>query len=153
MKKIATILTAIVMLFATSSFASDGDNVTALVKTAFQHDFSGASQVDWEKTSDYYVASFNFNNTKVSAAYNEDGELVGTSRKIASAQMPLSILLELGKKYEDYFISENAFEVTNEGQTSYYINVDNGKQVLQLKCYSSGEVDVIKKTKKQVVEG
>ncbi len=148
MKKFATVLTAIVMLFATSSFAMDGDNVSAKVKAAFENDFSKAKQVNWEKVSDFYFASFELNNAGVNAAYNEEGELVGTSRKIDAAQMPLAVSLELAKKYGEYTIAGHAFELTFEGQTSYYITADNSKQVLNLKCYSNGEINVESKTKK-----
>ncbi len=148
MKKFATVLTAIVMLFATSSFAMDGDNVTAKVKAAFETDFSKAKQVNWEKISDFYFASFQLNDVSIDAAYNEEGELVGTSRKIASAQIPLSVSLELAKKYFEYTISEHAYELNFEGQTSYYITAENSKQALSLKCYSNGDIEVTSKTKK-----
>lgn len=137
------------MLFATSSFAMDGDNVTAKVKAAFETDFSKAKQVSWEKISDFYFASFQLNEISIDAAYNEDGELVGTSRKIASAQIPLAVSLELAKKYSEYTISEHAYELSFEGQTSYYITAGNSKQALSLKCYSNGDIEVNSKTKKQ----
>ena len=102
MKKIKTVFTAIVMLLTTAAFASDGDNVSEKVKAAFKTDFALASQVTWEKNSDFYFATFMLNEVKIDAAYNEEGELVGTSRKISTAQLPLCLSLELGKKYADY---------------------------------------------------
>ena len=152
MKKFATVLTAIVMLFATSSFAMDGDNVTAKVKAAFENDFSKARQVNWKKDSDFYFASFQLNDVTVDAAYNEDGELIGLSRKIAIEQAPLAVSLSLSQKYSGYSIPEQAFEVSFEGQTSYYITADNGKQVVSLKCYTNGDIDVVSKVKKELVK-
>ena len=88
MKKIKTVLTAIVMLLSISSFATDAgksspdpDKVTAVVKAAFLNDFSKATLVKWDKTDEFYFASFLLNNVKVDAAYTESGELLGTSRK------------------------------------------------------------------------
>ena len=152
MKKLATVLTAIVMLFATSAFATDGDNVTAKVAAAFKTDFSQVSNVSWEKTSDFYFATFQLNNVTVDAAYNEEGELVGTSRKIATAQLPLNVTLELTKKFGAYTVWAQASEVTYEGLTSYYLTVENDKQVLKLKCYSNGDIDVESKTKREPVK-
>ncbi len=152
MKKLTTVLTAIVMLFATSAFAKDGDNVTAKVAAAFKTDFSQVNNVSWEKTSNFYFATFQFNNITVDAAYNEDGELVGVSRKIASAQLPLNVTLELAKKFSEYTVSAQAFELNYEGQTSYYLTVENSKQVLKLKCYSNGDIDVESKIKKEQVK-
>ena len=152
MKKLATVLTAIVMLFATSAFAADGDNVTAKVAAAFKTDFSQVNNVSWEKTSDFYFATFQLNNITVDAAYNEDGELVGTSRKIASTQLPLKLTLELSKKFGEYNVAEEVSELNYEGQTTYYLSVENDKQVVKLKCYSNGEIDVESKTKKEQVK-
>ena len=58
MKKIKTVLTAIVMLFATTAFATEPIKVSPVVKAAFENDFSKASQVRWEKANDFYFASF-----------------------------------------------------------------------------------------------
>ena len=136
------------MLFATSSFATVGDNVIAKVAEAFKNDFSQASKVNWEKKSDLYFASFLLNEVNVEAACNEDGNLVATSSKISIVQLPLSVTMELSRKYGDYKVSDQVFEQSFEGQTSYLISIDNSKMILKLKCYSSGEIDVESKTKK-----
>jgi hypothetical protein len=148
MKKFKTVLTAIVMLFATSAFATGSENVTPRVKAAFENDFSKAKQVNWEKTSDFYFASFMLNGVRVDAAYNESGELVGTSRSIFADQMPLSVSLAISEKYAGYQVAKTALELNFEGQTRYYITVQNEKQSLQLKCLVSGDVEVESKTKK-----
>ena len=104
--------------------------------------------VTWEKADDFYFASFLLNNVKVDAAYNEEGELVGTSRRITAEQMPLSISLAIAEKYAGYQLDKTAVELTYEGLTRYYVTVENESQVLQLKCYSDGEIMVERKTKK-----
>ena len=152
MKKIKTALTAIVMLFAISAFASNGDNVTAKVKAAFQQDFSHASSVNWKMESDFYFASFQLNGVSIDAAYNADGELVGTSRKINLDQVPLAISMELAKKYRGYSISSQVAEINFEGQTSYYVDVQDNNQVISLKCAGNGDLSVVSKTKKQIVK-
>lgn len=148
MKKASIVFTAIVMLFASTAFATTGEKVTAKVKAAFTNDFSGASLVNWEKTSDFYFASFTLNKVKIDAAYNEEGELVGTSRRIDVAQLPLSISLELTKKMEGYAIAPTALELIYEGQTRYYITAQNDKQVVKLKCSISGDIEIESKSKK-----
>ena len=152
MKKIKTALTAIVMLVAITAFASNGDNVNAKVKAAFQQDFSHASSVNQKVESDFYFASFQLNGVSIDAAYNEDGELVGTSRKINVDQVPLAISMELAKKYQGYSISSQVTEINFEGQTSYYIDVQDNTQVIGLKCAGNGDISVNNKTKKQIVK-
>ena len=148
MKKLATVFTAIVMLLASTAFAADGDNVSAKVKAAFITDFSGAKQVNWEKASDFYFASFTLNNVNVDAAYNEDGELIGTSRRIEVSQLPLSVSLGLDKKFNGYTLAKYAIELTYDGETSYYVTAENEKQIVKLKCSSPGEIETESKIKK-----
>ena len=89
-------------MFSTTAFASGGEKVTAIVKVALEKDFQKAENVSWQNIKDIYFASFTMNDIFLNAAYNAEGELVGTSRKIAAAQLPLTILLALSKKYSDY---------------------------------------------------
>ena len=142
MKKFATVLAAIVMLFAGTAFAMGEENVSPEVKAAFKNDFSAAQNVSWEKVSDFYFASFTFNKMGVDVAYNDEGVLVGTSRKIDLVQLPLVVSLELAKKNSEFTVTPQASEISYEGQTSYYITVENNSQIVKLKCYSNGEIIV-----------
>ncbi len=148
MKKITIILTAAVMLIAGSAFATEGDNVTAKVKAGFSKDFATAAQVSWEKTSDFYFANFLLNGKNASAAYNEAGELVGTSQTIKIAELPLDVTLSISERYGSYTVSPDVTEVNYDGKTSYYVTVTNDQQTLQLKCDAQGDIAVEKRTKK-----
>ena len=155
MKKIKNVLTAIVMLLSISSFATetkkvspDPDKVTPVVKAAFENDFSKATLVKWDKTDDFYFASFLLNNVKVDAAYTENGELVGTSRRITADQMPLSISVALADNYGGYEVDNSVVELTHQSVTRYYVMVSNKTQTVKLKCYSNGELEIESKTKK-----
>lgn len=148
MKKFKIVLTTIVLLLAATSFAGEPEKVTPLVKAAFENDFSKASQVSWEKSNDFYFASFTLNHVNVDAAYTEKGELVGTSRRIPAEQMPLSISLAIAERYEGYLVDKQVVELTFEGVTRYYVTVSNQNQALKLKCYSNGELEVERKIKK-----
>lgn len=149
MKKLATIFFSAVMLVSVFAFATDSDKVNARVKAAFLNDFSAASNVTWEKTSDFYFATFTINKVEVNAAYNEEGELVGTSRTMESAQLPISVSLALTKKYDGYTIAKKALELTYEGDTRYYITISNDKQALKLKCSVNGNIEVERKIKRK----
>lgn len=149
MKKLVSISAAAIMLFSAVALAGDGDNVNGIVKSAFLTDFSTASNVSWEKKSGFYFATFTINSIEVNAAYNEEGELVGTSREMASTQLPISISLALAKKYEGYAVSKKALELTYEGETRYYVNVVNDRQALKLKCSVNGDIAVDRKIKRK----
>jgi hypothetical protein len=150
MKKIKTGLTAIVLLLSISSFATDPTTgkVTPIVKAAFEIDFAKASVVNWEKTEEFYFASFLLNDVKVEAAYTEKGELIGTSRSIMAEQMPLNISLTLAEKYSGYQIAGTVTELNFAGETRYYVTVSNEKHTLRLKCFNDGNIEVETKMKK-----
>jgi hypothetical protein len=88
------------------------------------------------------------NDNKLSAAYNEDGQLVATSRTIKLDQLPLAVTLALNEKYAGYSFSGNVTEVSYEKQTSYYLVVANEKQRLQIKANANGDISVESKTKR-----
>ena len=148
MKKFKIVLTAIVMLFASTAFATEPVKISKIVKAAFESDFSKASQVIWQRSEEFYFASFILNDVNVDAAYNESGELLGTSRFITAAQMPLSISLAIAEKYEGYQVDKSVVELTFEGSTRYYVTVSGKTQVLRLKCYINADIEVERKAKK-----
>ena len=148
MKKIKTVLTAIVMLLSISSFATEPENVSPVVKAAFESDFTQASVVNWQKTDEFYFASFLLNNVNVEAAYTETGELLGTSRRITADQMPLSISLGLAQKYKGYQVDNEVTELTFASVTRYYVTVSTEKQAIRLKCLADGDIQVENKVKK-----
>jgi hypothetical protein len=148
MKMIKTALTALVMLLGTVAFAGETSNVTETVNASFTKDFAGASHVSWQKISDFYFADFKVNDKTVNAAYNEQGELVGTSRRVSKDQLPLAASLAIAKKYDGYELEPSVLELTYEGTTSYYFNVANSKQVLHLKVDANGESTVLNRKKR-----
>lgn len=149
MKKLKTMFAAVAILLATSAFASPGpEKISERVKAEFEKNFTGALNVNWEKKDDFYFASFKLNENEVSAAYNESGELLGVSRVIETSQLPLNVSLAITNRYKDYTVANNVSEIVFDGQTNYYVNVENSQKILKLKCNSYGEITVERKTKK-----
>ncbi len=148
MKKLSTILAAALLLTTSVFAAKDPEKVNAAVKKAFAQQFSAASDIIWEKKSDFYFVYFKLNDKDLSAAYNESGELVGASKIIKTEELPMYVTMAVSEKYCGYSVAKTATEITYEGNTSYYITVENEKQVLKLKCFGNGEINVESKTKK-----
>jgi hypothetical protein len=149
MKKLRTLFAAAAILVATSAFATPGpDKVSERVKSEFEKSFAGASNVKWEVKDDFYFATFDLNAKEVSAAYNEVGELLGVSRVLETCELPFSVSFAVAQNYSGYNVAKTATEITYEGQTSYYVNVENDKKFLKLKCNTNGEIVVDKKVKK-----
>jgi len=147
MKK--TILATAMMLMAglTVAFAKDNEGVNNQVATSFSKDFTSATNISWSIQKDFTKATFTLNNQIMFAFYNEDGSLIATARNIRSEQLPINLLKSLRKDYGNYWISD-LFEMDKEGQTSYYVTVENGDETLVLKSSSFGEWSTYKKVKK-----
>jgi hypothetical protein len=149
MKKLRTLLAAAAILVATSAFATPGpEKVSERVKSEFEKKFAGALNVTWEVKDDFYFATFDLNAKETGAAYNENGELLGLSRILETNQLPLSISMAIADRYAGYTVAKSITEITYNGQTSYYVAVENEKKTLKLKCTANGDITVDKKVKK-----
>lgn len=149
MKKLTVILTALVLFISASSFAPNEEIVSAKIKSAFEKTFTSASEVKWNKSHGFYFASFKINEQIFSAAFNEEGELLGATRNITLSQLPLNISLILQSNYPGYSMTESVTEMTTEGQTNYYITAENSKRIVTIKASASGEVTIEKKIRKK----
>lgn len=148
MKKLTTVFAVLAIMAGTSAFANSGDKVSKAVQTAFQKNFSGAANVNWEVSDDLCFASFELNGKKVDAAYDENGVLMGYSRKLQLSEIPLNIAQALEKDFAGYTIANGVTEIDYEGQTFYYANAVGATKILRLKCFSDGQVFVESKIKK-----
>ena len=143
MKKI---IIAAAMFVSLSAFANE-KKVSPKLLNAFNTEFTTAQQVEWTVSTDYYKASFDMNGAKVYAFYNFDGELIGLTRNISSAQLPVQLQANLKKNYESYWVSD-LFEVANNNGTSYYVTLENGDRKIVLKSANGNEWITYKKDRK-----
>jgi len=148
MKKLMTIVAVLVLMISSSAFANTGDNVNKAVQTAFEKDFSGAVNVSWEASEDFYFVSFELNKKIVNAAYNQSGELVGISRKLQLSEIPMNVSQALRTQFADYTILNSVTEMLYEGQTFYYARAEGISKTLKLKCFSDGQIYIEKRIKK-----
>jgi hypothetical protein len=141
MKKLAIILTAVVLFFSASAFANKSDDIPGKVKNSFQKDFSSALNVTWEKNDNLYFANFSWNSSDIKAVFNADGDLLSTSRKVNIAELPLKISMAVEKKYNGYKIEDNAIELVTDDQTVYHFAISNGKEEIKLTSDANGNIE------------
>jgi hypothetical protein len=134
------------MFVSLSAFANE-KKVSPKVLNAFNTEFTSAQEVQWTATNDYYKASFDMNGVKVFAFYNLDGELMGLTRNISSAQLPVSLQASLKKNYGNYWISD-LIEVAKNNGTSYYATLENGDKKVVLTSASGSDWSTFKKDRK-----
>lgn len=144
MKKM--MLTLVIALSALSSFAIEPE-VSSRVLTAFKNEFTGAKEITWTTGSNFYKASFVYNEQYVTAFYSTEGELMAMTRNISSLDLPMSLQTSLKKAYSSYWISD-LFELSNDDGTSYYITLESADTRIVLKSEGTSGWNVYKKSTK-----
>jgi hypothetical protein len=157
MKRTILSLAAVLMIglgaFANNGIADNGANsnakdVNQQAVKAFNNDFASAKNAVWEQSKDLTKVTFTFGEQVMFAFYNNSGELQAVTRNILSNQLPLSLLTELKKEYNGFWIS-NLFEMASDDQTSYYVTLENADKTLVLKSVGVNNWSVYSKTKKE----
>ena len=152
MKKLLLILTLTVSSFAFAS-ATTVEPVSQRILHSFKTDFTTANEVKWVaiEGEDLYQATFKYNNEEVIAIYNPEGELLGTARYIVKEALPIMVTTELNKQYGTYIV-RTVIERTSNGETSYFVTLENEKSSLIVQAKTSGNISVYKKLAKPVFE-
>lgn len=144
MKKI---LLTLVIAVSSLGAAFAGEEVSAKVLGAFKKDFTYAREITWTVADHYYQASFIYNDQYVSAYYSPEGELIGLTRFISPTDLPLALQSDLKVNHADFWITD-LFEVSKDGQTVYYITLEDADAKIVLKSVDGGSWENYKKVKK-----
>jgi hypothetical protein len=144
MKKM--MLTLAIAVSTLGAFAREA-NVSEKVLKAFNTEFNTAKDVEWTVGNDYYMASFQYNEKYVYAYYSTEGELLGLSRNLSPADLPLNLQTSLRKEYSSFWISD-LLEVAKSESTSYYITLENADTKIILKATDGTGWSQYKKVKK-----
>lgn len=129
------------------TLAADNDKgVNERIKATFNREFANAEDVNWEDCHQFVKASFKLQDQQLSAYFNPEGDLLAITRNIVSAQLPIHLLTDLRKEYGEYWITD-LFELYVQGETTYYVTIQNPEREKVLK--SSGEDWELYHTKKR----
>ena len=147
MKKRMLTLALLLTLSISSIFANPAEEVNQKVMNSFKTEFASARDVKWETGKDFVKATFTLHDQVMFAYYSVDGVQIAVSRNIVSGQLPLSLLADLKKHYNGFWISD-LFEMSAQTDTSYYITVENGDYTIVLKSNGASGWEVYKRDKK-----
>jgi hypothetical protein len=147
MKKTLLTISMMLTIALTTAFANDNEKIDQKAKASFNNSFRGTNNVLWQQEKDFVKATFTMNNQVMYAYYNDNGDLMAVTRNILSDQLPITLMTDLKKNYNDHWISD-LFEMAAEGQTSYYITLENADETIILKSSDFNTWSVYKKTKR-----
>jgi hypothetical protein len=123
-KKIAVMMTLLLVLGTSYSFAKPVDSVHGDISLSFKKSFRGAQLMGTETHAAFTKLTFKMNEVVMFAFYSNRGELLAVTRNITSSQLPLGLLLSLKGDYKDYWITE-LFELTGNEDSCYYVSLES----------------------------
>ena len=147
MKKTILIWTLLLVAGIGTSFAAGTDDGTWFAKNSFKKEFGTASVIRWDNYKAFTKATFTMNGRVLFAYYSTSGELLAVAGNILSDRLPVTLQNQLRKNYSDYWVT-NLFEVASEGETDYYITMENPDYVLVLKSSGSNGWEKYSRKKK-----
>jgi hypothetical protein len=148
MKKKILLLSIALTSLTAFSFAADGPAVSKNVLSSFNQQFSSARDIKWDFEPKYVKAQFTMNDMVLFAYFNDNGELLAVTRFISTSQLPLSLLSNLKKEFNGYWVSD-LFEIQTESGTSYYATLENADQVIVVKSEGTNGWNMYKKEKRE----
>lgn len=135
-KKFAFVAALLLTVGIGSSFAAPVDNTNDVVIASFHKEFRSADVLQVENKKDYTKVTFKMNSLVMFAYYSENGELIAVVRNILSSQLPIRLLMDLKQNHSDAWISD-LFEIDSNGQTVYYVTLENCDTRLTLRSGNS----------------
>jgi hypothetical protein len=133
----------------------EGSNVSMVAKDEFNSDFKDAKNVEWKRIGTFDKASFtNKDGQKMSAFYDIDGNLVGTTQFKTFADLPETGQKEIKKMYKDYTIDQVVFYDDNENNETdmiiygeqfedadnYFVEMTKATSKIVLQVNTTGDV-------------
>lgn len=133
----------------------EGANVSTIAKGNFSSDFKDAKNVEWKRIDTFDKASFtNKDGQKMSAFYDIDGNLVGTTQFKTFADVPEKGQKEIQKMYKDYTVGQVVFYDDNEANSTdmilyrvqfddadnYFVELSKGTKKIVLQVNTEGVV-------------
>jgi hypothetical protein len=92
----------------------DGNKVSTIAMNSFKTDFPNAKNTQWKRNGTFDEASFTNGGKQMTAFYDIEGKLVGTTQVAALTDLPANAQTEIKSKYKDYTVGPVVFFDDNE---------------------------------------
>jgi len=136
MKKIFLVTGIVVVTAFTTAFAqyniddnnakvgpeTNQDAVSEFVRNQFTSDFPNASIISFENTKDFNKVNFNKDGHQITAYYDYNNQLVGSTIKVSFNDLPAVAQIKILDKYRDYKVTDVLKFNVNSDNESYYNN-------------------------------
>lgn len=144
MKKIIYLAVLLVSISATAATIPD---VSEKVLKAFRETFTNAENVVWNEDENHCQAFFNQKEIQIRAEYDNDGNLLKTTRNYGEKNLPANVLAKLKKKYAGKEIF-GVTEVSTESEINYYVTLRDAKNFYKVEVDAYGSSQQVEKYKR-----
>lgn len=134
----------IFMLLALVSFAANAQDLSNSevpneVKSAFDKAYSGASDVEWEKSADNFNVEFDLDRMDYEIWYSAAGKVLKMEQEVKENDLPASVKNALKSNYSGFKIEDA--EMRKEGNTTTYkVELDKGNEEKDVLFDEAGKV-------------
>ena len=97
--------------------------VPQIVQEAFDNQFSGATDVEWETTTNGYEVEFDFQKHEYEAEINDQGDIIRSKHEINVSDLPEEVGMEINRNYSGKQI-DDVDELIQDDITYYMIEFD-----------------------------
>ena len=98
-------------------------DVPEAVKSAFDAQFSNASDVEWKNKDGNYKVKFNMNGKDHMAELNRTGEVISKGMEVDEQELPSQVSDAIKNKYSSDKI-DDAYRVEKDGKTMYMVKLE-----------------------------
>jgi len=136
-----------------------GTKVSDLSKTNFYSDFGKLSNVQWHRLATFDEATFTKNGQKMTAFYDVNSILVGTTSAKKFSDLPANGQKEIKARYKEYkigpviFFDDNdknetdmmMYNIQFDDADSYFVELTKANEKIVVQVMSDGGVNFFKK--------
>jgi hypothetical protein len=152
-----TVLMPVMAIFAQDQVRDSAKTANLIIRSQFTTDFPDAKDVHFTRVKNLNKMSFTQNKEKMSAYYDDGGQLVGTIHKELFADLPGNAQKEIQHKYPDYAIADvvklednesddterRVYGLSIDDADNYFVELKNDTKAIIVKVDLSGEVDYL----------
>src|SRR6185312_5520934 len=135
-RKSALALALLATLGVGCSVAASAGNSDDAIHATCRKEFRSAAVMKVENQKEYTKVTFNLNGVVMFAYYRENGNLMAVVRNIPSTQLPIQLQMDLRQRNGGAWITD-LFELNADGQTVYYVTLENSDSIVTLRADSA----------------
>jgi len=127
--------------------ANNSDKVSQAVKNSFHAEFGAQSNLNWNQTENFDVASFDVEGQSVNAYFTKEGVLEGKTFLKKWADLPFQAQVNIVQRYKDYDV-ESVFvyygkSLNNAG--NYFVSLSKDNSTILVQVNDNGNTTLYKK--------